>query len=327
VKAGKQQVAAAIVATWWNESAAVEFARKTAADNKASEADRVALLKALGDLKDESNLTAIAAVFNDNTASIAVRKAAAEALGTLGGADAAKALLANFKTIPQELKPACINNVTGSVAVARVLLDALESKQVSPSEINSNNARAVVGLNDAELTKRLTAAWGKVRTEAERDPARLQVVDKLRKAVVAHKAGDALKGWKVFEKNCQQCHSIYGKGTADLGPNLTGVGRENLDAILKNVLDPNDTVGDIYKQYMVKTKDGKVISGLPDTRSEKTLSLKVAGGKIEQISIAEIALEKQTQLSLMPEELEKTMTEDEFCDLVAFLLTKTEPKQ
>ncbi len=35
---------------------------------------------------------------------------------------------------------------------------------------------------------------------------------------------------------------------------------------------------------------------------------------------------RQTHLSMMPEGLEKTMTDQEFCDLVAFLLTREPPK-
>ncbi|HLX61244.1 MAG TPA: PVC-type heme-binding CxxCH protein [Planctomycetota bacterium] len=324
-KPGKQQTAATAVALWWNDAKAVEFARAKIADAVADEADRVTLVKALGDLKDASNLSAIVALFNDAAAPIAVRKAAADAIGAIGGASAAQALLANFKTLPADLKPACINNLSGSAAAAKALLDALESKQLAPTDINSNNARAIAQLGDAELTKRLTALWGRVKSDTERDPKRVEVVNKMRKVVTAHKPGDALKGWKVFEKNCQQCHAIYGKGN-DVGPNLTGVGRDNLDLILSNVLDPSFVVGKGFNQHLVRTKEGKVITGLLVEDTPKTMSLKIAGGTIEKISKDEIAAHKESDLSLMPDELEKAMTEDEFCDLVAFLLTKQEPK-
>lgn len=326
-KPGKQQVPAAVVAIWWNDSKAVEFARATASDGKADEADRVALIKALGDLKDATNFSAVVGWFNDANAPVAVRKAAADALATINSANAAQTMLANFKTLPPELKPACTANMAGNAASAKALLDALESKQVAPSDINSNNARTIVQLGDAELTKRLTALWGKVKSDAERDPARVEVVNKYRKLVLARKQpGDPIKGWKVFEKNCQQCHAIYGKGN-DVGPNLTGVGRDSLDLILGNVLDPSFVVGKGFNQHLVRTKEGKVITGLLVEETPKTMSLKIAGGTIEKISKDEIAAHKESELSLMPDELEKVMAEDEFCDLVAFLLTKEPPKQ
>ncbi len=325
-KDGKQRASAAIVALWWKDPLAVEFARRTVADAKADAADRAALIKALGDSKDATNLDTFAAIFNDGTAPMALRKNAADALGTIGGEKVATLLLADFKALPPELKSPCVNNLTNTAVSAKALLDALEAKKIAASDINSNNASSIVQLNDAALTQRLTALWGKVKTNAERDPERVKIVNQMRKVVLAHKPGDALKGWKIFEKNCQQCHAIYGKGN-DVGPNLTGAGRENLDAILNSVLDPNLVIGDVYFQHRIKTKDGQRFEGLLAEDTEKSLSFKVAGGEIKKFDKADIDKHEITKLSLMPEGLEKAMTEDEFCDLVAFMLTKEEPKK
>jgi putative heme-binding domain-containing protein len=323
---GEAQVPATVVALWWRDPQAAESARKIVADPKADLPSRSALIKALAEGKDEADLDIFEAVFNDASAPLALRKDAADALGVFGGEKASLMLLKNFKSLPPELKSACVNNLAGHLASAKILLDALEAKALAPADINSNNARAIVQLNDAALAKRVTALWGKVKTDAERDPARVEVVNKMRKVVQSHKPGDALKGWKVFEKNCQQCHKIYGKGN-DVGPDLTGVGRDNLDLILNSVIDPNLVIGEGYYQHMVKTKEGQVITGLIAEETEKSLSLKLPGGEVKKLSKDDIALHKATRISLMPEELEKVMNEDEFCDLVAFMLTKEAPSK
>ena len=49
----------------------------------------------------------------------------------------------------------------------------------------------------------------------------------------------------------------------------------------------------------------------------------MAEHKLQKLNKEDISIHKATQLSLMPEELEKAMTFDEFKDLVAFLLTKS----
>ena len=257
---GEAQASAAIVALWWHSPDAVAFARKAVADGKTLSADRLALLRGLSEAHDAANIDNFAALLNDNNAPLPMRREAAAALGGLGQEAAAQTLLKDFKMLPPELKAAVVNSLVGNAASAKVLLDALEQKTVAASEINANNARAVVQLNNADLTARLTKAWGKVKLENERDPARVQVVNKMRDAlapftIYGQVNGDPMKGWKVFEKNCQQCHKIYGKGN-EVGPDLTGVGRDNLDLILNNVLDPNLVVGEGYFQHFVKTKDG-----------------------------------------------------------------------
>ncbi|MEI6232986.1 MAG: PVC-type heme-binding CxxCH protein [Planctomycetota bacterium] len=325
-KDGKQRVAAATVALWWKNSKASEFARATIANANADASDRAALIKALGETKDAAHFDAFAAIFNDATASAAIRKNAIDALGALNAEKAAPVLLRDFKTLPPELKAPCVNTLVNDPMAAIALLDALEAKKIGASDINSNNASSIVQLNVPALTERVTKLWGKVKTSSERDPERVKIVNEMRKVVLAHKPGDAAKGWKVFEKNCQQCHAIYGKGN-DVGPNLTGAGRENLDAILNSVLDPNLVIGDVYFQHRVKTNEGLRFEGLLAEETEKTISFKVAGGEIKKFVKADIAKHDVTKLSLMPEGLEKAMTVDEFCDLVAFMLSKEEPKK
>lgn len=324
-KDGPAQLAAAQVALWWKDPAALEYARNTAADPKADAASRSLLIKSLGAWNDGANFKYFVGIFNDKEAPLALRKDAANALGGIGGQNVATELLRNFKDLPPELKAACVNNLVVNKDSAKAMLDALEAKQLASSDINSNNARAIAQLNDDTLLKRLTALWGKVKTEAERDPERVKVVAKMRQLLQKMKPGDAAAGWKVFEKNCQQCHKIYGKGN-DVGPDLTGVGRDNLDLILNSIFDPNLVIGEGYYQQQVKMKDGTVLTGLVAETTDKTLSLKIAGGEIKKLNRDDIAIHKPTTISLMPEELEKTMTEEEFNNLVAFMLTKEAPK-
>ena len=136
-------------------------------------------------------------------------------------------------------------------------------------------------------------------------------------------SGDAVAGWKVFEAKCAQCHTIYGKG-GQVGPDLTGVGRETLDAILTNVIDPNLVIGKPYYVHVARTKKGTVFSGLlvEDTPTRVVLR---DGTKTETIAKDDIDRLVVQNISMMPEGLEKTMTEQEFRDLVAFLLTREPP--
>jgi putative heme-binding domain-containing protein len=94
--------------------------------------------------------------------------------------------------------------------------------------------------------------------------------------------------------------------------------------VLSNVLDPSLVIGKPYYVYVARLKDGTVYNGLLVEDSPKQIVLKEPTGTHV---VARDQLEKivQQNISMMPEGLEQTMSKDEFCDLVAFLLTKSPP--
>lgn len=130
--------------------------------------------------------------------------------------------------------------------------------------------------------------------------------------------GDSKRGAEVFNKVCAQCHKLHGQGN-DVGPDLTDNGRSSLEQLLSNLLDPNLVIGKDYQAYMVATSDGRVLTGLLVENSQQRVVLKVAGGKQEVVAREDIEAFKPSALSLMPEDLEKQISEQEFRDLIAFL--------
>jgi putative membrane-bound dehydrogenase-like protein len=312
---------AATIGLWWNDPKAIEAARQIVADPKAAIEPRVALLRTLAEARTGGNTDAFAAMAGDNNVPLRLRQAAIDALGSIGQAESSAAIVKLYPSLPAELKAGSLNALSRTTASANALLDAIEKKMIPVADVTANHARSVAALGDKDLTARLGKVWGTVKTD--RDPERVKIVEKYRKIVAAGK-GDALAGMKVFEKTCVQCHTIYGKG-GQVGPDLTGAGRENLDAILTNVLDPNLVIGAPYLVNVAKTKDGDVISGLLVESSDKQVVLK---DQTKTTIIPRSQLEKLTvqNVSMMPEGLETQMSEQEFRDLVAFLLTREPPK-
>ena len=136
--------------------------------------------------------------------------------------------------------------------------------------------------------------------------------------------GDAVAGQLVFIKLCAQCHKLYDYG-AEVGPDLTGVGRSELDQLLSNILDPSLVIGAGYKSMLVLTVDGEVLTGLPVEDSDERLVLKLNGGALLTVPREDIEQTKLADLSLMPEDLQKGLTDQEFRDLIELLMTKERP--
>ena len=314
------RVPAIILALSWSDPAAAGGARSIVADPKEPAALRSQFLSALGRQKDPANVPAFAALVADNDAPVLIRQNAVNALGEMDDANAAHLLVENFDHLPTDLKPMVINAMVLSKAAARALLGAIQDKQIALSNMNENHARAINGLNDPALTRQVAAVWGTVRNE--RNPERVKVAAEYKRLFLSL-GGDATKGSKVFEAKCAQCHTIYGHG-GNVGPDLTGVGRDNLDLVLSNVLDPNLVVGKPYYVYVARLKDGTTVSGLLAEDSEKQITLKEPTG-VHVIPRANLARLVQQNISMMPEGLENTMTREEFCDLIAFLLTRDAP--
>jgi putative heme-binding domain-containing protein len=117
------------------------------------------------------------------------------------------------------------------------------------------------------------------------------------------------------------CHKLNGEG-ADVGPDLTGVGRSSIDALLANVIDPTQVVGKGYENVNVETKDGRSLSGRLAESTDTRIKLLSAGPKEEIVAKSDIAEMRVSQLSVMPEGLEQ-MPDKDFRNLILFILNPT----
>ena len=104
---------------------------------------------------------------------------------------------------------------------------------------------------------------------------KLKLIAAKRKVVIAGPM-DINAGHEVAKKTCFICHKLHGEG-ADIGPDLTGVGRSSLDALLHNVIHPNEIIGAGYEQVEVETKDDQTLSGRMTENTATHVKLVMAG--------------------------------------------------
>jgi putative heme-binding domain-containing protein len=126
-----------------------------------------------------------------------------------------------------------------------------------------------------------------------------------------------MRGRSLFGRTCAQCHRLFGDG-AEVGPDLTGSNRKNVDYILENVLDPNAVVGRDYRLNVIATKNGRVISGIIRERSDKALVIQTAN-ELVTLALEEVDELKESPVSMMPEGILEKLSDDEVRDLVAYL--------
>ena len=144
------------------------------------------------------------------------------------------------------------------------------------------------------------------------------------KTLIHTSAGDPFAGQRVFAKVCGQCHKIYGEGQ-EVGPDITSNGRNDFEQLLSNVFDPSLVIGAAYQATTVATEDGRILTGLLAEDNAQRIVLKVQGGKSEIIPRSQVAEFKISSLSLMPEDVEKQLTDKEWADLFSFLTLDKPP--
>src|SRR6185295_13090823 len=126
---------------------------------------------------------------------------------------------------------------------------------------------------------------------------------------------DLKNGHEVAKRTCYVCHKMYGEG-ADVGLDLTGVGRSTLDALLHNVIDPNEVIGNGFEATEVTLKDDSSVSGRVVEETDTRIKLLATGPTEHTIAKSDIKFLngkpaiRKTELSLMPEGLEQIPDKD-----------------
>lgn len=242
-------------------------------------------------------------------------------LGSLNDSEVADVVLKVYPSLTAETQPKAIELLTQRAIWAKPLVEAIGAGKIPASALNVNQIQRLLALKDNELTAAVNKHWGSIRTT--RDPAREQLVTEMRK-LIRNTPGDAHRGIEVFNRVCGQCHKIYGQGQ-DVGPDLTGNGRASVEQLLSNVFDPSLVIGAIYQPRVVQVADGRIVTGLLVEDSPQRVVLKVQGGKQETIAREDVEAMKVSELSLMPEGLEKQLKPQEIADLFAFISLDKHP--
>ena len=145
----------------------------------------------------------------------------------------------------------------------------------------------------------------------------MRVYERLRDTVLA-RTGNSTGGKQLFATRCATCHSFDGAG-GRLGPDLSGIRNQPADAILLHVVVPDYEITPGYQAYAVETRDGKTLVGRLESEAPNSLTLQDASLQSHVILRSQVVSMAASPASLMPGELERTMSEQELADLIAYL--------
>ncbi len=297
----------------WGDPESVHAVLARVADRTASVEDRLSGIQAVRRNGSEATRAALIGLLQPEEPA-AIQGEALSALGALGGDDIAAEVLNRWKSMSPGTRRSAAGTLASRRAWALALLSAVRTGDVSASEFGAPVIRALLRHHDEEVRDAAKSAIGRYR-ESGADRSRL-VARKRR--VVLEGEPDLEAGHEVARRTCLVCHKLHGEG-ADVGPDLTGVGRSSLDALLWNVIDPNQIIGAGYEQVEVETRDDRLLTGRVVENNDQRVRLLMQGPKEEVVARADVVSQRTLDSSVMPEGLEQ-MPDADFRNLVWFIL-------
>ena len=142
-------------------------------------------------------------------------------------------------------------------------------------------------------------------------------------AVMLRSRGDAARGKTVFQgvAKCSTCHVVDGEGK-EIGPNLSEIGSKlSREAFFESILFPSAGISHNYETWSASTVNGNVVSGIKVSETGSEIVLRGSDSITRTLKKSGIDELKKQSISLMPADLQKTMTAQELIDVIEYLQT------
>ncbi|MBD3675199.1 MAG: HEAT repeat domain-containing protein [Planctomycetaceae bacterium] len=223
------------------------------------------------------------------------------------------------KSMPSGLQETLVLALSNSTAGRTKLFELMTKGQLSPRLLQR---QAVAARLNAVANPQQKKAIQELTSNLPDVSAELKSLIASRLKAFPLQSASLERGRQVFEKNCQNCHQIAGKG-ALVGPQLDGIGNRGTARLFEDTLDPNQNVDVAFHTMTIVTTEGKVITGL--FRREEGDQWILADNKGKEFSVAAEAIEDSTKspLSLMPENIARDLPPEDFFALMKYLLEQT----
>jgi len=316
-----RQASARIPAVWSLHRIAGENARRAVREFLGAKSTdvRMAAIHSVALWRDRDALQQLLELLSDEDPQL--RRLSAMALGRIGASEAVQPLLDSWSS---EIDPFLKHSTTYALyemgAVRSLPTGHPLSKQLRRMRETERRNVGPDVFPEIQLAEERKLNPDKIARQKQR-------LDEL---VAFLPKGDSQRGAKLFNNRerskCITCHLKGGKGVR-LGPDLTWIGaiRSERD-LLEAIVFPNASIARYHEVVNVRTKDGKVLTGLLVKESVDKMFLSSAEGVVKSVAYRDIEQARYSNVSLMPEGIDKLLKPAEIADLVAYLKASKPPE-
>ncbi|MBX7212170.1 MAG: c-type cytochrome [Verrucomicrobiaceae bacterium] len=312
--------AAKRLAVLWNEPQGKEFLASILFDQGLPPAKRIEALALAKKASPELLKDAISRILSDEIdQSPDLALAAIRAFKDLSDATNPVAwTVDHWKALTPVLRLAASESLASRPAWIELFLSALEEKKIPATDVAMTVVRQLTTSKDSKLKERAKTVFGAFRDS----PNDIKALITAKKKACLEGEPDLANGKVMFTATCAVCHTFHGGGQK-VGPELIGSGRSNLDALLANVIDPNQIIGNGYENFVVTTKDNRTLAGRVTEDTPSHVKLLAIGGAETVVPRDQIVTSVNTHQSLMPMGF-GNLPDAAFRDIVWYLLAPPE---
>jgi putative membrane-bound dehydrogenase-like protein len=292
-------------------------------DPALSSAEKLAMVRALGALREKTAVVTLKAYLGDlnlqkSPQGLALQLESLRALAAIDVAQAQKFAALFLEQPDQKLKMEAVQVLSALPEGAKLLGQRFLDKKL-PRDLLPQISDALRRHADkhVELADMLTEVM-KGGLLVSLDPKEITRIQQL----VATK-GNAKRGRELYLNNkklaCITCHRLEGVG-GNVGPDLTRIwDTMSIEKIIESIIDPSKEIKEGYQSYVATTTKGQVYTGLKISQTAEEVVLRDQTGKEIRIGKADLDTLVPSKKSLMPDDVVRHLDFSQFLDLVAFL--------
>ena len=246
-----------------------------------------------------------------------LRKLVVAVLGEFPTAASLK-VLAGITKAPPALETLVATALAGSAEGRKIIFDHVRSGQYMVRTLVDPRVEERIHINISKQQQKeydeLTANISPI-SEARQKliDERLREFKKFKPTTIQLDSGQI-----VYGNNCGVCHRKTVQ--SGIGPQLHGIGKRGADAIAEKILDPNRNISEAFRNYTIKLKDGKVVTGLFRREQGAVVVFGDLTGKEFSIPKKDIVEQRASQYTIMPDHFGTTLSQHEFDLLLTYLL-------
>lgn len=220
-------------------------------------------------------------------------------------------IFSRWPRLTPAVRSVALNELVTRPTYIHGIFAALESGQILPADLGAavreqliNHKSEAVALRAQEL---LTAP------ASDREKVVREYLERIESL-----SASAIRGRDVFSRRCTVCHRLDDIGNS-IGADLSALKDRSIPAILTAVLNPNKAVEAKFLSYTALTTSGRSHSGMLVSESGSSITLLGTDGRRTTVPRGELEELHCSNRSLMPDGLEKDLSEQELADVISYV--------
>ncbi|MBG86709.1 MAG: dehydrogenase [Verrucomicrobiales bacterium] len=307
------------------DAKSIDSALKVIADERADMSERLSYIDIVGQINQKKFVPTLTRLLRNADSSI--KLASLKSLQSYDDSSIPRYILGAYhgSLLDEHGVRATANRVLASRKEwAKQFLERVDKWHIKADTVAIDVVQQMALHDDPDINKIIEKHWGRIRSTPEEKQNQITRIANLLKSNAG--SGNAASGKTLFTVACGVCHTLFDEG-GQVGPDLTGYERDNMDFMLLAVVDPSAAIREEFTNFQIETTDGRQLTGLIEQQDNRTVTLRGVDNQTVLLPRPQIKKLQASHTSIMPEGLTEAMNDQQLLDLFAYLTSRTPSRE